>query len=114
MEEHVRYECYIERRLLLILERVATRIGMPLNSLFVEAIAAALESTGDLVREVPLKVKETPKEKPCRNRTGFRGVTEMDGKFHAHICVKGKKINLGKFDTPEQASEAYELERAKQ
>jgi hypothetical protein len=43
------------------------------------------------------------------NTTGFRGVyRHEDGKFVARIKVGDKRINLGSFDTAEQASEAYE------
>ena len=43
------------------------------------------------------------------NTTGFRGVyRHEDGKFVARIKVGDKRIALGSFDTPEEASEAYE------
>ena len=43
------------------------------------------------------------------NTTGFRGVyRHEDGKFVARIKIGDKRVNLGSFDTPQQASEAYE------
>ncbi len=35
------------------------------------------------------------------------GVFEQNGRYRAYICVNRKRINLGKFDTPELASDAY-------
>jgi hypothetical protein len=43
------------------------------------------------------------------NTTGARGVYRTkDGRFVARIKVGDKRVNLGSFDTTEQASEAYE------
>lgn len=39
--------------------------------------------------------------------SGVKGVTFHRGKWRAVICVKGKKVYLGRFTTPELASEAY-------
>jgi len=42
------------------------------------------------------------------NSTGFKGVTPTpEGRFKAKIKVRGQNINLGHFDTAEEAGEAY-------
>jgi hypothetical protein len=43
------------------------------------------------------------------NTSGYKGVTwdYVKSRWKAHIRVKGKTINLGHFDTPEQAHEEY-------
>lgn len=43
-----------------------------------------------------------------RNKTGFRGVAENDGKFIARIWVDKKKRYLGNFATAELAALAYD------
>ena len=44
------------------------------------------------------------------NTTGFRGVyfRKNEGKWHARIKVGDRRINLGLFSSPEEASRAYE------
>jgi len=42
------------------------------------------------------------------NSTGYRGVSKNRGKYQAQIRIDGKRIMLGRFDTPEEASEVYE------
>jgi hypothetical protein len=44
------------------------------------------------------------------NSTGFRGVTlcKDTGKYRARAGIGGKKVMLGRFATPEDASRAYE------
>ena len=37
---------------------------------------------------------------------------KKSGKYEAYIKLDGKKINLGEFDTPEEAREAYLAEKA--
>jgi len=46
----------------------------------------------------------------ANNSTGFRGVMfeKSSGLFRARIGVNGRKISLGRFKTPEDASRAYE------
>lgn len=39
--------------------------------------------------------------------TGFRGVMRKGNKWGAHIKVRGKDLWLGRFDSPELASDAY-------
>lgn len=43
------------------------------------------------------------------NSSGFKGVIQRKdtGKYRAQIRVDGLKINLGQFDTPEEAADAY-------
>lgn len=43
------------------------------------------------------------------NKTGYRGVTKISGYslWHAQICVNGKRLHLGTFSSPEEASAAY-------
>lgn len=42
-----------------------------------------------------------------RNRTGFKGVWEREGKFLACLKVDGRTLHLGTFDTPEEAHATY-------
>ena len=48
---------------------------------------------------------------PQRSKTGFRGVMPKGEKFVAGITHNRKRIYIGTFDTPEEASEAYEKKR---
>ena len=43
------------------------------------------------------------------NKSGFLGVNynKDRNRFEAYICVYGKRIGLGRFDTPEEAHQAY-------
>lgn len=44
-----------------------------------------------------------------RNSTGFKGVSYRSerGKYHAQLCLNGKRIHVGYFDSAESAHEAY-------
>lgn len=43
----------------------------------------------------------------ANNTTGFKGVSRKRCKFRATITAGGKQINLGSYDSPERAFEAY-------
>lgn len=45
----------------------------------------------------------------AHNTSGFRGVSRnsRSGKWHAQIKIFGKQTYLGRFNTPEEAAEAY-------
>lgn len=45
--------------------------------------------------------------KKTENRTGYRGVVKSGKKYMAIIYLHRKGINLGTFDTPEEAAMAY-------
>lgn len=55
------------------------------------------------------------KKKMLSNTSGFIGVdyNKARGKYRARIMVEGKRINLGYFDTPEEASIARDKEMEK-
>jgi hypothetical protein len=38
----------------------------------------------------------------------FKGVTFENGKYRSRIRINGKKLNVGRFDTAQEASEAYD------
>lgn len=42
------------------------------------------------------------------NKTGFKGVCEESGRFRACIAINNKKVRLGSFRSPEDASLAYQ------
>lgn len=42
------------------------------------------------------------------NISGFKGVYREGSKWRARICINGVTQRRGKFDTPEEASAAYE------
>ena len=44
---------------------------------------------------------------PANNTTGFKGVCLHQGRWQAQIVVRGKKLYLGMFSTPEAAYAAY-------
>lgn len=44
---------------------------------------------------------------PNTNRNLPRGVTHQGKRFRARLTARGKKVNLGVFDTPEIASDVY-------
>lgn len=46
---------------------------------------------------------------PAHNTSGFKGVTfcKCTNNWRAQITIKGKTVILGKFSTPERASEIY-------
>ena len=46
-----------------------------------------------------------------RNRSGYRGVSRVNRRWRSAIVVNGRQEHLGYFDTPEEASEAYEQRR---
>ena len=50
-----------------------------------------------------------------KNKTGFPGVAQnpWSGRYVATIRVGGKRINLGTFDTAEEAGEAYKKAKGK-
>jgi len=43
------------------------------------------------------------------NKTGFRGVSynPMCGKYRACVCINGKQIHLGLYESPRDAAKAY-------
>lgn len=45
--------------------------------------------------------------KPRTNTSGFKGVHLEAGRWSARIRFNGKKLHLGRFDTPQEAFEAY-------
>jgi hypothetical protein len=53
--------------------------------------------------------QQNQRKPPSSNTSGFLGVTKYKsrGNWIAGIKINGKRINLGYFDTPEEAHEAY-------
>lgn len=43
-----------------------------------------------------------------RNRSGYRGVSRVNRRWRAAIVVDGRQVHLGYFDSPEEASAAYQ------
>ena len=44
-----------------------------------------------------------------QNTSGFKGARLCRGRWRAEIRVEGKLLNLGQFDTPQEAHEIYKL-----
>ena len=42
-----------------------------------------------------------------KGKSGYKGVSQIGGRFRARIYPNNKQIILGNFDTAEEASEAY-------
>lgn len=63
----------------------------------------------------PENLRDVPRRTNAENRrsatpgsgTGFLGVSHFGRRYRAQITVKGKKMYLGGFDTPEAAHQAY-------
>ncbi|WP_258129197.1 HNH endonuclease [Achromobacter anxifer] len=51
--------------------------------------------------------QENRRSAPVNNKTGFLGVSRKGKRWEAKIRANGKKISLGRFDTPEAAHAAY-------
>ena len=47
------------------------------------------------------------------NRTGFRGVSKVGGRYQARIKENGKRRSLGYFDTAEEAASVWAIEHKK-
>lgn len=62
----------------------------------------------DNLRDVPQGTNMQNQLLPrSKTGTGFLGVTRNGGRFQARINVKGRPVQIGTFDTPEEASAAY-------
>ena len=63
------------------------------------------------LRECTLQQNQFNRAANSTNRTGAKGVSfdQRSGRYLAKIQIAGKTINLGRFDTVEQASRAYEV-----
>lgn len=60
------------------------------------------------LRDVPRSTNnENQKRAHCRNKAGLLGVSPNRSRWSASIMVKGRKLHLGTFDTPELAHAAY-------
>jgi hypothetical protein len=61
-------------------------------------------------KHIPVLASPTRRKKSARNTSGFLGVTLVKSVRHwqAQIKVNGKTRYLGSFDSPEEASSAYE------
>lgn len=46
--------------------------------------------------------------KDARNKTGFTGVSKNGNRYASYIRIKGTVTYLGRFNTPEEASNAYQ------
>ena len=65
------------------------------------------------LRPADKKLNSWNKELQSNNTSGYRGVSwnKGAGKWHSYIKIDGKRYHLGLYDTPEEASEAYEKSR---
>lgn len=60
------------------------------------------------LRDVSRQVNQQNFRKPNKNnKTGFLGVSAVQGHFYAKVHTSGVNYFIGSFKTPEQASEAY-------
>jgi HNH endonuclease len=61
-----------------------------------------------------INLRKATHNQNCKNRklninntTGFKGVSKRNKRFRSKICVNGVQINLGTFDTLDEAHSAY-------
>lgn len=61
------------------------------------------------LRDVPISINSENQRKasPRNKSNGFLGVQRNHGGWQGHITVKGKRILLGTYKTPQEAHEAY-------
>jgi len=60
------------------------------------------------LRDVPHMVNLQNRVRPTRaNRHGLIGVTKNHDRFMAQIKIDGRRVYIGTYDTPEEASAAY-------
>ena len=59
------------------------------------------------LRECSLSQNCCNRRKRSDNTTGFKGIFPENGKFRSEIVSCGERINLGSFETPEEAHAAY-------
>lgn len=60
------------------------------------------------LRDATMSMNAQNMRKPsAKNKTGYLGVSKSRSKYMAAIYYAGKSRNLGRFDTPEEASHAY-------
>lgn len=74
-----------------------------------------LDNIKDNLRAVSNRENQHNRGKQKNNTSGFQGVSwdKARGKWRASIKHRGKRRYLGLFDTPQEASAAYEHERSK-
>ena len=68
-----------------------------------------LNNSKENLRQCNKKQNQRNRTKQLNNTSGFKGVSydKKRNKWQAGIGVNGKRIGLGRFDTPELAYEAY-------
>ncbi|MCW7467541.1 HNH endonuclease [Leptospira levettii] len=52
-------------------------------------------------------LREVTQGENCRNREIRKGYYLDNGRYKAQICLNGKQKHLGRYDTPEEARQAY-------
>ncbi len=66
------------------------------------------------LREVTYAQNMQNQRKPrITNKLGYQGVYQVNNKFRATLTTNGKNKHIGYFDTPEQAHNAYIIEKRK-
>lgn len=66
------------------------------------------------LREVTPSQNMQNQRKPRKtNKLGYQGVYQVKNRFRTSITLNGKVKNIGYFDTPEEAHNAYLLEKRK-
>lgn len=53
-------------------------------------------------------IAETRHGRSWSSSSSFRGVTRVDGKWHAQMGYNRKTLNLGRYETEEEAARAYD------
>lgn len=63
----------------------------------------------DNLRECSMSQNKANSKTYKNNKSGYKGVFRVGNKYRVSVQKDRKRVNLGRFDTPEEAAEAYEL-----
>jgi hypothetical protein len=69
---------------------------------------ARLDNRRENLRLATRSQNQAHKGIPCNNTSSYKGVTRNTGKWEARIKYGDKRLNLGRFDKPEEAALMYD------
>lgn len=100
----VRHYC---GKMILMHREVARRMGLDLSNCIDHVNGNKLDNRRCNLRAAT-QAENNRNNHVIRSNTGYKGVSkDKYGKYRSQIGFNGEAIYLGRFDTPEQAAEAY-------